>query len=251
MERKRKKKRKRRKRGGDRRRGKGSGEGERGREVRKEGEKKEKNSHMNRGWAYTELILKEIFKGEKPASCAHLQPLFSVPLTTPSPPWSLKTPVSSVNGMAHFHIQLSGFLIIFKLKEKKMDIYLVTPLLLPLVSECFLLSKTFPVFILSATGQSGIRSRRASPGLYCPPDSLQGHGQSHKSQVGMVFHPFYTFPTNRLREEIFFYFILELNMTFPFIIVVVPSGIYLCVLEIGIRKSRASISQVHCTCIIA
>lgn len=35
---------------------------------RRGGEKKEKNSHMNPGWTHTELILKEIFKGEKPAS---------------------------------------------------------------------------------------------------------------------------------------------------------------------------------------
>lgn len=54
--------------GGDRR-GKGSGEG--GREVREGGSiVKGIRFHMNRGWAYTELILKELFKGEKP-TCAH------------------------------------------------------------------------------------------------------------------------------------------------------------------------------------
>lgn len=37
-----------------------------------------------------------------------------------------------------------------------MDIYLVTPLLLPLVSKRFLFSKTFAVFNLSATGQCGV-----------------------------------------------------------------------------------------------
>lgn len=39
-------------------------------EEKRGGGEKGKN-YMNQGWTYTELILKEIFKGEKPAFCAH------------------------------------------------------------------------------------------------------------------------------------------------------------------------------------
>lgn len=74
---------------------------------------------------HKELILREVFKGEKLAFCTHLQPLLSpVPPHNPLPAMVFENPFSSsVNSISHFHIQLSDFLFIVKLKEKKMDIW--------------------------------------------------------------------------------------------------------------------------------
>lgn len=109
---------------------------------------------MNRGWAYTELILKEIFKGEKPASCAHFQPLLSpVPLTTPA--MVFENPFLFCEWYGPLPYLAVWFSFYFQV-ERKENGHLVTPLLLPLVSKCFLFSKTFAVFNLSAAGQCGV-----------------------------------------------------------------------------------------------
>lgn len=100
----------------------GEKEERKGRGRRKERKKLLQESGLG---FHKELILREVFKGEKLAFCTHLQPLLApVPPHNPLPAKVFENPFSSsVNSISHFHIQLSDFLFIVKLKEKKMDIW--------------------------------------------------------------------------------------------------------------------------------
>lgn len=107
---------------------------------------------MNQGCAYTELILKEIFQGEKPASCAHFLPL--LPLTTTA--MVFENPFLFCEWYGPLPYSAVWFSFYFQVERKEnghlSDHSVVTA---TLCLKCFLLSKTFPVFNLSATASLG------------------------------------------------------------------------------------------------